>query len=50
MKLLVIVLFVSFMAVSPVYLLDQFVMPQLVSLSETYQGFDRQAAEIANVR
>lgn len=50
MKFLIIFLFVGFLAASPVYLLDTYVLPQLAALSETYQGFDERAAEIADAR
>lgn len=50
MKILVLALFAGCLGAAPVYMFNNFVVPQLNALSQTYQGFDAYATEVANAR
>lgn len=50
MKILILFLFVAFFAVTPVYLLDNLVMPQLLSLQDAYSSYDATAQQIADAK
>ncbi len=50
MKLLLFALFVGFLGITPVYMFNKLVVPQLNALSTTYRGFDAKATEIANAK
>jgi len=46
MKIIVLFAIVASLMGLPVYMLDTQVMPELISLQQTYAGFDAQAAEV----
>lgn len=50
MRVLFLAVFVGVMAFTPVYLLDSMVMPELLSMKESYSNFDKTAEEIAASR
>lgn len=48
MKFLFLLLFAAFFAVTPIYLYEQLVEPELNNLADTYRSFDQTAQEIAS--
>lgn len=47
MRLLFLAVFVVVTAFTPVYVFDSMVMPELLSMKESYSNFDKTAEEIA---
>jgi hypothetical protein len=47
MRVLFWAVFVGVMAFTPMYLLDSMVMPELISMKESYSNFAKTAEEIA---
>lgn len=48
MKFIFLLMFAAFFAITPLYLYEQFVEPELNSLADTYRSFDQTAQEIAS--
>jgi hypothetical protein len=47
MKILFLTIFVGVLAFTPIYMFDNLVMPELLSMKESYSSFDKTAQEIA---